>query len=98
MVYALNLADPAVNPGARIGTVSVLINVIVPLLMTVGGFIFLIMLLIGAFTYLTSSGQQEQLKKAQQTLTFAILGLVVIISSFIIVKIIGMILKVDIPL
>lgn len=98
MVYALNFADPAVNPGARIGTLSVLINVIVPLLMTVGGFIFLVMLLIGAFTYLTSAGQQEQLKKAQQTLSFAFLGLLVIISSFIIVKIIGMILKVDIPL
>lgn len=98
MVYALNLADPAVNPTAKIGTVSTLINVIVPILMTVGGFLFLVMLLIGAFTYLTSAGQQEQLKKAQQTLTFAILGLVFVVFSFIIVKIIGIILKVDIPI
>jgi len=98
MVYALNLADPSVNPVSRISTVSTLINVIVPLLMTVGGFIFLVMLLIGAFTYLTSAGQQEQLKKAQQTLSFAVLGLVIIIASFIIVKVIGIILKVDIPL
>lgn len=98
MVYALNLANPAVNPISRISTVSTLINVVVPLLMTVGGFIFLVMLLIGAFTYLTSAGQQEQLKKAQQTLSFAVLGLVIIIASFIIVKVIGIILKVDIPL
>ncbi|PIY72398.1 hypothetical protein COY87_01190 [Candidatus Roizmanbacteria bacterium CG_4_10_14_0_8_um_filter_33_9] len=98
MVYALNLADPTVNPTARIGTISTLVNVIVPLLISFGGFIFLIMLLVGAFTYLTSAGQQEQLKKAQQTLSFAVLGLVIIICSFIIVKIIGMILKVDIPI
>jgi len=98
MVYALNLADPAVNPAARIGTISTLVNVIVPILMTFGGFLFLIMLLVGAFGYLTSAGQQEQLKKAQQTLTFAVLGLVIIIASFIIVKVIGIILKVEIPI
>ncbi len=98
MVYAINLADPAVNPGAKFTSISTLINIIIPLLMTGAGILFLIMLMLGAFTYLTSAGQQEKLKKAGQTFTYAILGLVIIVSSYILVKIIGIVLKVDIPL
>ncbi len=50
--------------------------------------ILFIMFLIGGFHYLTSFGNPEKIKKAQGTLKYAILGLVIYMSSFIILKII----------
>jgi len=45
-----------------------------------------IMLLVGGFQYLTSLGNPEKIKKAQGTLKFAVIGLIVFISSFLILK------------
>ena len=47
-----------------------------------------IMFIIGAFHYLTSFGNAEKTKKAQGILKFALLGFVLFISSFLILKII----------
>lgn len=52
-------------------------------------FIFLvlfIMLLIGSFGYLTSFGNAEKVKKAQGTLKFAVIGLVLFLCAFLILK------------
>ncbi|NTU47167.1 hypothetical protein HGA88_06080 [Candidatus Roizmanbacteria bacterium] len=53
------------------------------------GFVVLalfIMLLVGGFTYLTSFGNPEKVKKAQGTLKFAVIGFTLYISSFVILK------------
>jgi len=98
MVYAqINLADPSRNPVAKFSSIGMLINVIVPLIMTVGALSFLVMLLFGAFTYLTSEGSPEKLKKAQSILLFSVVGLLLMVASFIIVRLIGYVLKVEIP-
>lgn len=47
-----------------------------------------IMLVVGAFHYLTSLGNPEKLKKAQGTLRYAIIGLVIFLASFLILKVI----------
>lgn len=47
-----------------------------------------IMFIIGSFTYLTSFGSPEKVKKAQATLKYAIIGLVLFVSSYLILKII----------
>ncbi len=64
-----------------------------------------IMFIVGAFMYLTSLGNPEALKKAQGTLKFALLGFILFMSSFLILKIIdtlflgggGKIFKFEIP-
>lgn len=50
--------------------------------------ILFIMFVIGGFHYLTSFGNPEKIKKAQSTLQYAILGLVLYLGSFLILKII----------
>lgn len=50
--------------------------------------VLFIMLINGAFHYLTSLGNPEKLKKAQGTLRYAIIGLVIFLSSFLILKVI----------
>lgn len=48
--------------------------------------ILFIMFMVGGFTYLTSFGDAEKIKKAQGTLKFAIIGLVLYLSSFLILR------------
>lgn len=50
--------------------------------------VLFIMFVSGSFTYLTSLGNPEKLKKAQGTLKYAVIGFVLFISSFLILKII----------
>lgn len=49
-------------------------------------FVLLIMFVIGAVSYLTSLGNPEKVKKAQSTLKYAIIGFVLFMSSFLILK------------
>ncbi len=51
--------------------------------------VLFIMFVVGAFTYLTSGGNPERVKKAQSTLKFAIIGFVLFLSAFLILQIIN---------
>jgi len=50
--------------------------------------VLFIMFVVGAFHYLTSLGNPEKLKKAQGTLRYAVVGLIIFLASFIILKVI----------
>lgn len=50
--------------------------------------ILFIMLVIGAFKYLTSAGDQEKLAGAKKTITYAFLGLFLFMSSYLILNVI----------
>lgn len=50
--------------------------------------ILFIMFVFGGFQYLTSFGNAEKIKKAQGTLKYALIGFILFISSFLILKII----------
>lgn len=60
------------------------------LVMTSGliAIVLFIMFVVGSFNYLTSAGNPEKIKKAQGTFTYAIVGTLLFIGSFIILKII----------
>lgn len=80
---------------ARIKSLSTLFNVILPLLTLGAAILFLSMCLYGAFLILTGGDTPDRIKKGQQTLTFAGLGLVIVLAAFIIVKLIGLVLGVN---
>ncbi len=48
--------------------------------------VLLIMFVIGGFSYLTSFGNPEKVKKAQGILKFAVIGFILFISAFLILK------------
>lgn len=66
-----------------------------------------IMFVVGSFRYFTSLGNPEQLKKAQGTLKYAIIGFILFVSSYLILRIIDVLflggqgnlfrLQIDIP-
>ena len=97
-VYALDISDPTVNPLAKFANIAALLNIFIPILIIGAAFLLLIMLLYGGFTWITAGGTPENLAKAQKIMTFAIIGLVIVILSFLFVKLISIIFKIDAPL
>jgi hypothetical protein len=93
MVYAMTIDQNTFAP-AKFMDIASLFNLILPIIMVGGALIFFVMLLQAAFMWLTSEGKPESILKAQKALIFAVIGLIVFISAFMIVKIIGIILNV----
>lgn len=100
MVLAqLNLSDPKVNPAAKFGAEGAIgdfTNVIVTLLLGGAGLIFFAMLLMGAYTFLTAAGDTEKVKQAQKLFKFAVFGFAIVITSFLVIKIIEKVLGITI--
>lgn len=65
-----------------------LIGRIIQLAFGLAGGIALIYLLIGAFQYFTAYGSEEKATKAKTTITYAIIGIVVIILAEVIITIV----------
>jgi len=85
-------------PAAKFANFGIIINLIVPIIMIGAAGGFLIMLIMAAFSIITGEGKPEAISKAGKTATFAIIGLVIVLSAFIFVKLIGMIFKINLPL
>jgi len=62
---------------------------ILNLALTLGGITAFIMLIVGGFRFLTSSGDPKQTQAAGQTITMAIVGLLVAIGSWFILGLLG---------
>ncbi|OGK20135.1 hypothetical protein A3C23_01375 [Candidatus Roizmanbacteria bacterium RIFCSPHIGHO2_02_FULL_37_13b] len=75
--------------------ISSLLNLFINLSLTIAAVLVLFMLIYGAFIYLTAGGVSENLQKAQKIIMWSILGLVMILASFFLVRLIGRIMGVD---
>lgn len=73
-------------------TLGGLITSIVSILLVVAGAIAVVFLIIGGYQYVTSRGNEEASEAAKKTISSAIVGLVVIIMSFVVIRIVASIL------
>ena len=73
------------NPSAASGTLSDTIATIINILSAAVGVVAVIMIIIGGFRFVTSSGNPETAKSARNTITYAIIGLIVVALAQIIV-------------
>ncbi|MFH0979385.1 MAG: hypothetical protein V1803_00330 [Candidatus Roizmanbacteria bacterium] len=94
MLYAMEINPTTFQP-ARIANIGLLLNVVLPLMMSGAALIFLVMTLYGAFNLLTHGDNPEGIKKAYSTLVFAVVGLIIVIASFVAVSLIGKLLGID---
>lgn len=62
---------------------------IISILIPVGGIILFIMLVVGGFSMMTSSGDPRKAEGAKNTITYAIMGAVVLALAFLILQIIA---------
>lgn len=70
------------KPSQIIIVVASIINVSLGLL----GIIFLILLLYAGFNWMTAGGDEEKIKTASETITRAVIGLIIILASWAIAK------------
>lgn len=82
---ATHAATRLQNP---LGTISIpdLIGRIVNALLGISGALALLMFVWGGFLWLVSAGNESRVKQGKQTLTWATIGLVVIFSSYTLVR------------
>jgi hypothetical protein len=85
MVLAMKI-DATSFPPARIASFSQIINVALPIALTGAGLIFLAMTLYAAFNIMTHGDNPDALKKAVAGITTAVIGLAIVILSFVAVK------------
>lgn len=89
------LINPTTFPAVRFANISVLLGVLIPLIYIVGGLIFGWMLIWSAYLIITAGGDPEKVQKAQQTATFAVIGIFVIIVASVLVRLLGFITNID---
>jgi len=89
---------PSMFGPAKFNNVGMFVNLLLPLLMLGGAIVFLIMLMYGAYSWITSGGEAKNMEKTQKIFTYAILGLLIIVMSYFAVKLIGTLLHIQTPL
>ena len=81
-----------VNPNSTdptkggLNSIFILIGNVLSLLLFAAGVLSIIFVLIGAFQYVLSAGNPQATAKAKNTITFAIVGLVIVMLSLVIVQ------------
>lgn len=91
--------DPLNIPGASIdyppgfdpaiGSIGGIISKAIPYIFSFAGLALLLMLIMAGFDLLTSAGDAKKLEMGKQRLTYAILGILIIIVAYWIVQIAG---------
>ena len=89
-VFALvDLTKQSVNPLAKFNSVASIVNLIIPNLLLGAGIIFFIMIIIAGYQFMASSGKEENLQKAQKLFVTAIIGFIIVLGSFLLVKLLA---------
>jgi len=87
--------NPTTFPAARFDSIGKIVNLLLPLAMLGGVLLFLVVIIQAAFIFLTSEGKAEKANKARDMFIFAIIGLVVVLSAYILVKLIALIFNIQ---
>lgn len=72
-----------------IGSLEQLFSNSVRTIVSLSAVALFLMFIVGGFTFLFSGGDQKKLEQAKGTLTNAIIGMVVIVSAYLILRVIG---------
>ena len=81
------------KPAKNFNTLGDLISVFLNIVFYAAGFLAFYFLVWGAFNYIMAQGKKEELAKARARITWAIVGLMIILLSFFIAKFVGDIFK-----
>lgn len=87
-----DLAHPGV---ATLDCVTVVFQNVLTAALLFAGIVALLMIILGGIKFLISGGDPKQVEGARNTLTWAIVGLILILLSFFILNLIGFITGVD---
>ncbi len=74
-------------PGAT-SYLPAIVSLIVNTMLYLGGAMVVIAIIWGGITYITAAGDAAKAERARNTITYAIIGAIVIILSFVIIKVV----------
>ncbi|MCR4324717.1 MAG: pilin [Candidatus Curtissbacteria bacterium] len=81
---------------AQITDILDVLQRIISLLAPAAGIAFFVMLIVGGFKYITSGGDPKNVGQAQSILTYAVIGIVLVVASWLILQLIGRVTGVDV--
>lgn len=87
-VSQLVYAHPAFAATAGVSNVENFIRSIITVLAGISGLVATGFFVVGGFTYITSSGNPEQLDKGKRTLTWSAIGLAIVIAATVLANIV----------
>jgi len=92
--FALTISAPCsslngLNCSSSTSTLSGLIVYVINILLGIAGVLAVLFFIIGGFFYITASGNEETAEKGKSIVINAIIGLVIIILSYVIVNVIS---------
>jgi hypothetical protein len=79
------------NANSAYYRLSLVISTVVGFVTIMAGLWFILQLLTGAFSWITSGGDKQALTNAQHKITHAIIGLFMVVASYAIISIIGLV-------
>ncbi len=91
-VYTDTLSEGNASTNVQIATiqgVGCLVRNVLAVATTFIGLAAFVMLVMGAFLYLTSGGQSKNVEAAKQSITYAVIGIVVALMAFFILNLIA---------
>lgn len=73
----------------KITSIGDLVSAILPIVYGIIGIFLFALLLYGGFTWLTSAGDSEKIRKATDTMFNAVIGVAIVVFAFVATKIVG---------
>lgn len=92
--FAPNLSNP--TSASSVNSLSLFLSTFIGFLTTLAGLMFLIYFIIAALGWITSGGEKGKVESAKQQMTNAAIGLIIVITAYSIVGIVGGVLGVNI--
>ncbi|MCL4387229.1 MAG: pilin [Patescibacteria group bacterium] len=86
------LNDPNKNQANSRQAIEALVGNVQAIVLNTAGAIAVLMIVIGGVTYITSAGNEKQAQKGKQFLTYAIIGLLLVVLAKIILSIFARVL------
>ncbi|MFH0749903.1 MAG: pilin [Candidatus Gottesmanbacteria bacterium] len=83
-----NLVGPLGDKNVTIGTI---LSNIYKFALPIAGIVLLIMIISAGFTLLTSAGDAKKMEKGKQTLTYGVVGFVIIFLAYWITQLLGIV-------
>jgi len=80
---------------ATLACIPIIIKNIINAALVFAGVIALILIIYSGIKFISSRGDQNEIDSAKKTLTYAIIGLIIIFLSFLIVQVIGQLTGVE---
>lgn len=89
-------SPPPVEPAPKLCHLEGIIQSLIEIALAAGGLALFIMILIGGFKWLTAGANDKAVAEARGTITWAVIGLVIMLASFFILQFIFNFTKVDV--